>query len=137
MGVQVNSLFMYALADALGMALDIDAKGQVTGSTDRDVYIGKIPVPFNLTVVSSQLRDKSHMLMLRGPGNLAVLAIAEPAKKFDVVTVHLLNLAKMDKVDGWLEAKKPATPADARALLQPAIARSFEKISKTCWATAA
>ena len=138
MGVHVNSVMMFALADALGITIEVEGKtDRVTGKTSRNVHFGKIPVEFNLSVVSSQLRANSYMLLLRCSGNLALFAYVEPNKSWDHVTIHLLNLAKMDKIDGWLEAQAPATPAEAVAKLQPAIVRGFSKVNKTQWAVSA
>ena len=90
-----------------------------------------------LKVVSSHLTTHAYMLGLRVTGNLAMLAIVTPAKAHDSVAIHLLNLAKMETIDGWLEKNRPMSPEDAVRILRPAIVRSFHKIDKTRWAVAA
>ena len=135
MDVSVNSVRLYALADSLGVNLEVDPKtGAVTGERQSQVYFGKVPVSFPLKVVSSQLNAKAYMLMLRCNGNLALLAVATPEKGWEKVAIHVLNLAKMGKAANWLEDSKSSSPDDALAKLSPAIVASFAKTSSHTWA---
>ena len=51
-------------------------------------------------------------------------------KRGEAVDVHLLNLAKMDKVEQWLEKEKPAAVDDVLRRLERAIVKSFTKTGK-------
>ena len=57
------------------------------------------------------------------------MAVKTAAGK-DVVDLHLLNLAKMDRVDGWLEKEKPTSVNDVLRKLQKATVASFLKTSQ-------
>ena len=55
------------------------------------------------------MTDSAYMVMVKLIGNLALFA---SVKRGEAVDVHLLNLAKMDKVEQWLEKEKPAAVDD-------------------------
>jgi len=57
-------------------------------------------------------------------------------KRGEAVDVHLLNLAKMDKVEQWLEKEKPAAVDEVLRRLERAIVKSFTKTGKNSWAVA-
>ena len=131
----MKSALMWAAADALGMTLNHDEKtGAVTGEMKRDVYFGNLPVTFGMQVVSSFLVSNCHMFIVKVVGNLAILLTAAPTGKNEDVRVHMLNLAKMERADGWLEKHKPATAMDAGRLLGKAVVKSFRKTGKNKWA---
>ena len=135
MGVSVNSVRLYALADSLGISLEIDPTTEaVTGERKGQVFFGKLPVAFPLKVVSSRLGKDAYMLLLRSTGNLVLLAIATPEKGWEKVTIHMLNLAKMPKPNQWLEARLKVPFNDVMLELAPAIVASFAKTSSHTWA---
>jgi hypothetical protein len=138
MDVWLNRDHLYAIADALGMTLEYDPKQDVlSGVTQRQVNIGDLPVTFTMRVVSAHLTSAAYMVMAKVVGNLAVFITVKDMKNGECVDLHILNLAKMDKAEGWLERIKPKSVNDALRVLDKAVVRSFVKIRKNEWATAA
>jgi hypothetical protein len=136
----VNSVRLYALADSLGISLEIDPNTEVRVSGERkgQVFFGKLPVAFPLKVVSSRLDKDAYMLLLRSTGNLVLLAIATPEKGWEKVVVHILNVAKMTNKPSQLfetnRAWMTMTVKDMLCLLEPAVVASFAKTSSHTWA---
>lgn len=124
---------VYALADALGMALEGGrSPGRLNGGRQKKWKIGGMEILFEQRVVSSAMLQESVMTICRVKGNLAVLAVVDPQAN---VQVHLLNLARMGKVENWLENQRLSAPSDAVALLGHAVVRSYVKTKKG-WAPA-
>ena len=138
MGVSVNSVRLYALADSLGISLEIDPTTEaVTGERKGQVFFGKLPVAFPLKVVSSRLGKDAYMLLLRSTGNLVLLAIATPEKGWEKVTIHMLNLAKMTDKPNQLFEKNDRVKMTAEGVMNMfsgAIVASFAKTSSHTWA---
>ena len=134
----LNNDRVYALADSLGMALTHDpATDMITGETDKTINLFGSPIKVPTKVVSSLITQAAYMVMVRLIGNLALFVVAKKLHSTTVVDLHVLNLAKMDKVAGWLEREKPASVNDALRKLAPAIVKSFIKVGKTKWTEAA
>jgi hypothetical protein len=133
----VRETLIYAMADALGMNLTMNEKLVVEGEALRPIKIGGVEVDMKMKVVSSSLRPEGYMLMLRSKGNLALLITVKGERPFEPMTLHLLNIAKMDHPHGWLEKYNPKSVEEAVEKLRPAIAKSFHKISRNEWADVA
>ena len=125
---------VYALADSLGMELQYEEKtGRLTGKGERTVDVSGLRFKVPMEVVSWRMTDSAYMVMVKLIGNLALFA---SVKRGEAVDVHLLNLAKMDKVEQWLEKEKPAAVDDVLRRLERAIVKSFTKTGKNSWAAA-
>ena len=77
-----------------------------------------------MKIVSSHLTDNAYMLMARVFGNLGLFVASKRVAHRDVVELHVLNLAKMDKLDSWLEKM---TPQSVNAALKAAAGRRSPK----------
>ena len=129
---------VYALADSLGMTLGYDGtRHALTGKEDRDVNIEGLRLRVPMEVVSCQLSDSAYMLIVKMIGNLALLAVSKRVQGHDVVDIHVLNLAKMDRAHGWLEKTKPSSVNDALRRLDKAVVKTFVKIKNDEWEEAA
>jgi len=125
---------IYSMADSLGLTLHYDAgKEKITGKGEREVNVSGLKLSVPMEVVSSLLTDNAYMLMVKLIGNLALFMAVKTAAGKDVVDLHLLNLAKMDRLDGWLEKEKPTSVNDVLRKLQKATVASFLKTSKDKW----
>ena len=133
----LNRPLIYALADALGMQLQYDpSSGDVNGSQERHVNMHGLRLTVPMTIVSSRLTNNAYMLMARVLGNLGVFVSAKRVDHRDVVELHILNLAKMDRLEGWLEKRKNKTNGDVVEALKPAIAKSYVKNKPNSWEAA-
>jgi len=125
---------IYALADALGMELFVDKKTHtVLGETSRDVNMGGLRLTVPMKVVSSALTPAGYMLLVKVLGNLALLVVSRRVGGKDAVDLHVLNVAKTDKLAGYLERTKPKEVIDVTKGLRAGIARSFVKLTKNDW----
>ncbi len=130
---------VYALADSLGMELFVDkTTGAVTGEVTRDVNVGGLRLSVPMKVVSSNLaKGGVYMLIVKVIGNMAVFAVAKKVGAQEVVDLHILNIAKTQRLSGFLEKTPSASVNDVLWSLQPGIVRSYVKASKTLWELAA
>ena len=130
---------VYALADSLGMELFVDkTTGAVTGEVTRDVNVGGLRLSVPMKVVSSNLaKGGVYMLIVKVIGNMAVFAVAKKVGAQEVVDLHVLNIAKTQRLSGFLEKTPSASVNDVLRSLQPGIVRSYVKASKTRWELAA
>ncbi len=130
---------VYALADSLGMELFVDkTTGAVTGEVTRDVNVGGLRLSVPMKVVSSNLaKGGVYMLIVKVIGNMAVFAVAKKVGAREVVDLHILNIAKTQRLSGFLEKTPSASVNDVLRSLQPGIVRSYVKASKTRWELAA
>jgi len=133
MGHGLKETLIYSLADALGMNLDVGE--MINGSASRIVKVGPLAMMMKCEVVSSQLSaEHGYFVILRMRGNLALFMSAKSSRDFDQMTLHLLNVAKMDSPTNWLEERPVLTVDEASAQLKPAIVKSFVKVAKNRWA---
>ena len=138
MDVRVNSQSLFALADAIGAAVEYDHKsGKISGAVERAVKFGDLSVNFGLKIVSSHATNAACMVMAKVVGNLGMFIAVKQVKTTEVVDLYLLNLAKMDRLDGWLEQRKPQSVNEVLKLLDKAKVRGFVKIAKNKWNEAA
>lgn len=122
---------VYALADALGMALDGEGySGKLTGGRVKKWRIHGEVFEFNQKVVSSGLIGNRIAIIAKVGGNLAALVEVDPEGK---ITVHLLNLAHMEQSHNWIENYKPKDIKSCLNLLGKAVVKSFMKIDKHKW----
>ena len=126
--VALSSSALYELADALGMTITRDEKGELDGVKNKIIPFGKLLVTLPVEVVSSRIDGKLAMVILSVTGNLCLFATVDDRGGGRIITVHILDLAKMDKVTGWLEKNKPATIELAKKALGPAIVASFRRV---------
>ena len=130
----LNRPLIYALADALGMALEYDpSTGYVDGKQERFVNLHGLRLTVPMKIVSSHLTDNAYMLMARVFGNLGLFVASKRVAHRDVVELHVLNLARMDKLESWLEKMTPQSVNAALKALQPAIAKSYIKTKPDSW----
>jgi len=133
----LNRPLMFALSDALGMQLQYDpSSGYVDGKQERYVNMHGLRLTVPMTIVSSRLVDNCYMLMARVFGNLGLFVASHRAVSRDIVELHVLNLAKMDKLEGWLEKQKPESVKAVVAALKPAIAKRYIKTRPNSWEAA-
>ncbi|MCL4743851.1 MAG: hypothetical protein KJZ83_00400 [Burkholderiaceae bacterium] len=130
---------VYALADSLNMKIELQsAEPQLRGEKQFNLEIGGLSVPIKVKIVSALLNNSNHMIIVKVMGNLALLMIAGNDRNLKTqIEVHVLNLAKMGQVKGWLERNQSATSAGARSLLDKAIVKSFDRRGKAKWTAAA
>ncbi len=130
---------VYALADSVGMMLEYDpATGAISAKEDKTISLFGSPIRVPAEVVSSRCLDHVYMIMVKLVGNLALFVAAKRTNPgTTVVELHVLNLAKMDKVGSWLEHARPKHVDEALAKLKPAIVKSFVKLGKDKWVEAA
>ncbi|MCO5157862.1 MAG: hypothetical protein M9945_14130 [Aquamicrobium sp.] len=122
---------MYALADALGMAIDSDgADGKITGARIKKWRLPGVTFEFGQKVVSSGMIDDLIGVIAKIAGNLAIFATVDEQ---DAVEVHILDLAMLPKVQSWLEDVKPASREDCLSKLGSAVVASFRKVGKQGW----
>ena len=142
MDFHLSTSKVFDLADVLGMVLEYDNKtGHLFGEQTRTVCFGKIKAMFGMKIVSSKLTKHDYMVMTEIVGNLGLLVMSRSKTASDglvsTVTVHVLNRAKMDRLEGWLEKAKPADATEALKLLDKAVVKSFTKTAKNEWKLAA
>ena len=130
--VSVNSVRLYALADLLGISLEIDpndrgrspasAKARSTSASCRSLSRCKV-------VSSPPRKAMPTCCMLRSTGNLVLLAIATPEKGWEKVTIHMLNLAKMtDKPNQLFEKTMHAADTPDGVLAKHVLWRHRRKL---------
>jgi hypothetical protein len=138
MDVKLSTYLLYNIADALGMMVEYDAvKKKLLGETSRDVFFGKLPVSFDLKIVSTLMLDGQYMCVCKVIGNLGLLVISYREGKQEKLDLHLLNAAKTDALTNLLEKKQPKDRHEAVKLLGPAIVKSFSKADRNSWKQAA
>jgi hypothetical protein len=90
---------LYDHADVLGITITMDKKTfAARGEGVAKVPFGWVTLPVPMKVVSSVV-DKETILLTRSIGNLAFLT----ATGYRQCALLALDLAKMDKPEGWLE----------------------------------
>lgn len=125
---------LYAITDTLGFQFEHDTKtDKIRGEGTHTIHFGALPVNFHSRIVSSQVIDRDVLMMLRVKGNLSLLIEGRGEKLGETIYVHLLNLAKMDKIEGWLEAARCKSVEDCITQLGDAVVKSYRKVSKTEW----
>jgi hypothetical protein len=130
----LNRPLMFVLADALGMPLSVDPDtNAINGETTRDVNLGGLRLTVPIRVVSSAVGDSYHMAIVKVFGNLSMLVYSRRVANADVVYLHLLNIAKIDKMSGYLEKLGAFGPLDVLEKLKPGIVASFYKNTPTVW----
>jgi hypothetical protein len=125
---RVSATAMYELADTLGLALEIDKSGQIEGSRRIKITLGKEKLELPVEVVSSHVIGAVAMVLLKVLGNLCVFTTVDDRGGGKIICVHVVDLAKMDQIAGWLEKRKPATIEIAKQLLGSAIVASFRRV---------
>lgn len=131
----VNEQLMFRVADALGLDLTVSLTPRtVNGAIRRTIRVGSLSVDVPLAIVSSRFDDKECLLLLRSMGNLALFVSAGVGPPFDRMTVHLLNVTKMDTPSGLIERLGDVTGHYVTRYLKPAIVKSFQKVSPMEWA---
>ena len=135
MGNGVKDRWAYAIADELNMTIEHrDTKPVLNGSRTMDVDVGLRTFSVNARIVSALLNKTEHMVIVRVMGNLALLVLAYDGKVgTPAVDVHVLNLAKTDKIDQWLERNAPNSGDQAKKLLAKGIVKSFTKTGPGPW----
>ena len=137
MGV-LNRDLIYAIADVLGTkVMYTEGSHKLAGKETREVSLSGLKIDVSCEIVSSLMTDNVAMVMVRSIGNLAMFVAAKEIKNASVVDLHVLNIAKMDAVAGWLEKAKPKSVNDALRLLDKAVVKSFVKLKKNEWSEAA
>lgn len=123
--------YAYELADALGMTIDKTSKSKLRGQVVRNLKIeGGVSIPFDLNIVSSSILDNSMSAIAKGPGNLALYALADRnTAKGDIGTkLYLLDLAKLEmKLSEVIPDKENVSPSTVLKRLAPGIIRSYAK----------
>ena len=137
MGV-LNRDLIYAIADVLGTKVVYQHDGRkLTGKETREVNLSGLKIDVSCEIVSSLVADDLVMVMVRSIGNLAMFIAVKEVKHTPIVDLHVLNIAKMDAVAGWLEKAKPISVNEALRLLDKAVVKSFVKLKKNEWSSAA
>jgi hypothetical protein len=132
----IHNYTIYGMADVLGMSIQWDKKtNRLTGEGERIVLFESLPIRFKQKVVSSAVVGKDAMVIVRVVGNLYLLVCAVGKARLEdpEVSLFLLNLAKMDKPEGWLEAEKPDSIEAAVKRLGKGVAAAFLRDSKFKW----
>jgi hypothetical protein len=138
MDVKLSTYLLYNIADALGMTVEYDAvKKKLLGETSRDVFFGKLPVSFDIKIVSTLMLDGQYMCVCKVMGNLGLLVISYRDGNQEKLDLHLLNAAKTDTLTNLLEKKQPKDRHEAVKLLGPAIVITFSKADRNSWKQAA
>ena len=124
---------VFLMADALGMQLMHYASDDaICGDQERDINLGGLRLKVPMKVVSSSIYRDAHAIIVKTLGNLALLLVAQvDARGRDTLDLYLLNLAKMDKADGFLG--RHASVKSVLALLRPAMVKRFTKIGVNEW----
>ncbi|MEJ6846733.1 hypothetical protein V3589_11010 [Sinorhizobium fredii] len=133
----VSSLLYYNVADVLGVTVEVDGKGKLSGHTVRDIDFGGLPVEFRAKIVASRHVKGELLVLARVKGNLALLVESAFCSEGNGVTVHLLNLAKMDAPETWFDHHRPASAEQTLQLLGKAVVKSFKKVTKDSYVVAA
>ena len=137
MGV-LNRDLIYAIADVLGTKVVYHHDGRrLTGKETREVNLSGLKIDVSCEIVSSLVTDDLVMVMVRSIGNLAMFIAVKEVKHTPIVDLHVLNIAKMDAVAGWLEKAKPVSVNEALRTLDKAVVASFVKLKKNEWSSAA
>jgi ethanolamine transporter EutH len=130
----VNQHSIYAIADALAMKVFHNRNtGMVTGEVSREVVLGDLPVRLTMKVKSSHVAKGCTMVIVSVLGNLGFLVAVNGVE----ISIHALNLAKMEQFNGWLEKHRPESLEVALAALDKGVSRSFYKGRDDVWALAA
>jgi hypothetical protein len=137
MGV-LNRDLIYAVADILGTKVLYNPDGRkLTAKETREVNLSGLKIDVSCEIVSSLIMDDLVLVMVRSIGNLAMFVAVKEFRNTPVVDLHVLNIAKMDAIAGWLEKHKPFSVNDALRLLDKAVVASFVKLKKNEWSSAA
>ena len=124
----LKTLMAYALCDTLGMRLTFDPlDNSLRGSAEHTVSASGLRFTVSSEVVSSWVTSATHAVIVKLVGNVALLAVANSTHTYGDLELHILNLAKMDQVKGWLEKEKPTSVNAILKRLGKAIVASFAK----------
>ena len=123
----VSSTKIFAIADTLGfdVKLNHDAMA-LAGETVRAININGSKIEFPIKIVSSRLTGTAYMVICRLIGNLAIFVGVKASPGCSVRRLYVLNLARMDAPNGWLEKHRPEGLTEARTELGKAVMRVFE-----------
>lgn len=133
MDFQVSKSDLYSVADILGMTVELDyATGKLSGKAERVMPLGELSLPLKPKIAGSLLLPDCVFAAVNVLGNLALLVVISDSGPHGC-TVHVLNLAKMDQLDTWLDKKKPKTRAEALELLGSAVVKSYRRVNTTKW----
>lgn len=133
MDFQVNKSDLYSVADILGLTVELDyATGKLSGKADRVLMLGDLTLHIPARIAGSLLLPECCFVTVNVLGNLALLVVVSDSGTHRC-TVHVLNLAKMDQLDTWLDKKKPKTREEALALLGSAVVKSYMRVNTTKW----
>lgn len=124
----------WAIADAVGFKIIVDDKNfTIRGGEDIEVKIcgGGVVIPAK--IVSSRVTEPATMVVLKLIGNLAALVVVKEVKGSTITDLHLLNLAKMDAAEEWLEKHQPESVNVALDRLKPAVVAHFTKRGDYHW----
>jgi hypothetical protein len=135
---------IYELADTLQLTIkESRSAPKLSGEGSRTVSLGGLTVPMKARIVSSQTGKSGAMILVRMQGNLVVFAEATrvQAKAADrtklKVSVLLLNLARMGRVENFLESVQPRDGKVVENLLKKAVVGKFERLGTQAWQKAA
>lgn len=120
----MSHLFGYALADAMGFGITHDGQS-LRGGREKQVNLSGMSISIQPKIVSSLVRSNVWMVMVKVVGNLALFATVKPGKGLEMVDLYVLNLAKMDAVDNWLETHKPSSVNEVLKALGKAVVKGF------------
>lgn len=124
-------MHLYHLADSLGFPIEAK-RGKIRGDHRRQIDFGGLKVQFGVTIVSSALNERDCAVILRGPGNLGILAMAGGSAGQG--RLCLLDLSKLAvKPEDVLEKKKISAQAAIEAFLLPSVVVVFEKANNKKW----
>jgi len=113
------------MADILQVKFKYDAQSfKIEMLGKRTIHLAGLSFRLYLSCVSTRILDNRLFAIITVKGNLALL-LDVPVKDSYPVTLHFLNLAKMDKPDNLLEMMDATRMRDGLNHLFPAIAASF------------
>lgn len=123
----VSNTKIFAIADTLGfdVKLNHDAMA-LAGETVRAININGSKIEIPVKIVSSRLTEAAYMVMCRLIGNLAIFVAVKHSSGNSVRRLFVLNLARMESPNGWLEKHRPHGITEARTVLGKAVMKVFE-----------
>jgi len=123
----VSSTKIFAIADSLGFDVKLNHDNlSLAGEAIRAININGSKIEFPIKIVSSRLTGAAYMVICRLIGNLAIFVGVKASSGSSVRRLYVLNLARMDAPNGWLEKHRPEGLAEARTELGKAVMRVFE-----------
>ena len=123
----VSNTKIFALADSLGFDVKLNHDTlALCGEASRAININESKIEFPINIVSSRLTGAAYMVICRLIGNLAIFVGVKASPGKTVRRLYVLNLARMDAPNGWLEKHRPEGLTEARTELGKAVMRVFE-----------